>query len=163
MSVFRKLDYGRMLYESLRNYFSINSSGMISILFKYCACFLQVLQAPFIAYDAQRAINALVAQCAWQIGQLTNVLNFLYDNALSRIFLTQSVTKNLSAPKFPYTTTVQVRGFGVPAQAQARGFLDSISTSLVTINVPVSVPLPPLIATVEQIRLQGIHYEIVTF
>ena len=162
-SGFRNINYAKQLYEALRNYFSINTAGNVSIMFKYCACFLQVLQAPFDAYDAARQINALVAQCGWLIGQATNLLNYLYDSELSRIYMTQSKTLNLSAPQFPYTTSVQVRGFAEAAKAQCRGFFDSISTSKVIINVPASVNLSALTATVEQIRLQGIPYSIQTF
>jgi len=160
---FRNIDYGKMLYEALRNYFSVNSDGQITVLYKYCACFLQPLQLPFNNYDAARQINALVAQCRWQIGQLTNVLNFLFDTIQKRIFITQAKTSVLSAPSFPYNTPVQVRGFGSPAQAQARGFGDNTSTSKVVFNVPVGVNISNITAIIEQIRIQGIPYVIQTF
>lgn len=160
---FRNIDYSKMLYEALRNYFSVNTSGQVTVLFKYCACFLQPLQGPFNAYAATRAINALVAQCKWQIGQLTNVLNFLFDPLLKRITITQAKTAVLSAPNFEYTTHVQVRGFDEPAQAQVRSFTDNSSTSKVIFNVPASVDLSNITAIIEQIRIQGIPYVITTF
>ncbi len=159
----RNIDYGQMLYEAMRNYFSVNSAGQISILFKFCACFLQPLQAPFDAYAAARAINILVASCKWQIGQLTNVLNFLFDATMKRIFITQSQTSVLSAPNFEYVTHLQVRGFDEPALAQARSFTDNTSTSKVIFNVPAAVNISNITAIIEQIRIQGIPYEIQTF
>lgn len=160
---FRDIDYGKSLYEALRNYFSVNTSGRISILYQYCACFLQPMQAPFDAYDAARIINALVASCRWQIGQLTNVLNFLFDPLLKRITITQSKTTVLSAVNFEYPAILQVRGFDEAAIAQGRSFTDNSSTSKVTFNVPASVSLSNITAIIEQIRIQGIPYVIVQF
>lgn len=160
---FRNINYPKSLYESVRNYFAVNTSNEITILYKYLACFLEPLIGPFDEYVLFRTRQALIAQCKWQIGQLTNLLNYLYDSTLNRIFITQSQILALSAPKFAYTTEVQLRGFGVPAQGQVRKFGDQSSISNVVIHVPVSVNLSSLTAVVEQVRVQGIPYEIVTF
>ena len=127
------------------------------------ACFVQPLQAPFDEYDAARNINWLVAQCKWTIGQLTNVLNFIYDPDQNRIYITQSSTSNISAPKFPYLTQLQARKFGEATTAQGRKFQDSQSASIVVINIPASVNLSAITATIEQIRLQGKLYTINVF
>lgn len=160
---FRNINYSRQLYESLRAYLAVNSAGQISILYKILLCYLMPLQAPFADYDVFRRKMALIAQCKFQIGQLTNVLNMLYDATLKRIFITQSQTSNLQAQGFAYPAIVQARGFAEPAQVQARGFFDSSSKSVVTINVPVAADVVDLTATVELIRMKGIPYKIQTF
>lgn len=163
MPLFRNIDYGKMLYEALRNYYSINSTGELTILYKYMACMVQPLQDPFNAYAAQRTINALIAQCKWQIGQLTNVLNMLYDSTLKRIYITQNRPITTQAVGFPYNAITQARGFGEAAILQARGFGDTPARSTVIINIPVVIDIPSITATIEQIRLKGIPYEILTF
>lgn len=163
MTRFRTINYGKQLYESLRNYFSVNTQGNLSILYRFMACIMQLFQGPFDAYVVQRQTLWLIANCKWQIGQLTNVLNYLYDRADKRIYITQSRTTNTSAPTFEYPTTLQARKFGEMTPAQARKFFDSVSTSVVIINVPVSVNISAITATIELIRLQGIPYTINVF
>src|ERR1044072_3249275 len=102
MPNFKKIHYGRVLYETLRAYYSVNSSGNISQLYKYLLAIIQVMQAPFDGYDIYRTKEAIIANCKWQIGQLTNVLNYLYDNKLKRIFITQSVLTVINDPIFQY-------------------------------------------------------------
>lgn len=157
---FKNIDYSRQLFESLRSYFSLNSNSDISILYKILICFLQPLQPAFDAYDIFRVKEALIAQCEWQIGQLTNVLNSLYDTLLARIFITQSEVTVISDPKFEYDADHWDRTFAEDETVFERPFNDRASTSLVTINVPQGVDLADLIATVEQIRLKGIAYNI---
>lgn len=163
---FRYVDIGKMEYETLRGYYSVNSSGKISVLYKYIACLLAPLQNPFNAFDTQRQIQWLVAQCAWEIGQLTNVLNFLFDPSLKRIFITQSVSDPVSAVTFAYPAITQAFVFNEISTAsgnlQMRVF-GEVSRSILTINVPVSVNIPAITAIIEQIRLQGIPYRIVIF
>lgn len=158
---FKNIDYSRQLFESLRSYYSVNSAGAISILYKILICFLQPLQPAFDAYDLFRAKEALIAQCEWQIGQLTNVLNFLYDTLLSRIFITQSEVSVISDPKFEYDAIHWDQSFNDPDTVFERPFNDRASTSLVTINVPQGVDFADLTATIEQIRLKGFAYKIV--
>lgn len=162
MPLFKKLDYGRLLYESLRNYFSVNTEGQMSILYRFCAALLFPLVGPFDAYDAIRRIYEIIANCKWQIGQLTNVLNYLFDPLLKRIFLTQSKPQNISAPEFTYPNPVQMQEFGGVA-IQVREFNDRQSSSLVSINVPVGSDLDAITATVEQIKIAGIPYQIIEF
>lgn len=152
-----------MLYEALRNYFSVNSSNELSLLYKYMTCFVQPLQGPFDVYAAQRQVNWLVGQCKWTVGQLANVLNFLFDTELNRIYISQSLSSNISAPKFPYTSDLQARKFGEDTQVQGRKFLDPQSRTLVIINIPDSVNLSAITAIIEQIRLQGKLYTINVF
>ena len=160
---FRNINYSRQLYEALRNYFSVNNQGQVSMLYKILLCYLQILQGPFDTYNTFRVKEALIAQCKWQIGQLTNVLNMLYDALLKRIFITQSVGTTLQATGFAYAPLIQAQGFDAPAQVQGRGFFDSANETLVSINVPAGTDLVDLTATIEQIRVEGIDYQINTF
>lgn len=158
---FKNINYGRLLYEGLRNYYSVNAAGQVSILFKFLYAIVLPMQAPFDLLDSQRIVNAIVANCKWQIGQLTNVLNYLYDNTLNRIFITQSSAIVISATGFAYLAIQNISGFGGGNPVGVRGFLDQANQSTVIINVPASTNISELTATVEQIRLQGIAYQIV--
>lgn len=160
MAPFRTISYPKMLYEALRNYYSVNTSGNMSILFRYMAAIVAPLISPWNAYDVQRRQSWLIAQCKWEVGQLTNVLNYIYDTTLQRIYITQSTVHNVGAPKFPYPTTLQARKFGEDTPAQGRKFHDSLSTRTVVFNIPSTVSVAAISATIEQIRLQGIGYTI---
>jgi hypothetical protein len=159
---FKNINYARQLYESLRNYYSVNTAGQITILYKFLAAMLQPLQAPFDSFVLFRNKEALIASCKWQIGQLTNVLNFLYDSVLSRIFITQNSITVIADPMFQYAPINFDSDFGTAPLEFERKFTDRASETVVTINVPAGVDLADLTATVEQIRLKGIPYQIVT-
>lgn len=157
---FKNIDYTRQLFEALRSFYSLNSDSDISILYKILICFLQPLQPAFDAYDLFRIKEALIAATEWQIGNLTNVLNYLYDRLANRIFITQSEIAVISDPKFQYDAIHWDRTFFEDETVFERPFNDRSSTSLVTINVPQGVDLADLTATVEQVRLKGIAYKI---
>jgi hypothetical protein len=53
--------------------------------------------------------------------------------------------------------------FGETTSVFEREFGDRVAASLVTINIPSSVNESDLVATVEQIRMQGIPYIISVF
>jgi hypothetical protein len=163
MSSFRNINYGRLLFETLRNYFSVNATGEMSLLYKFLAAIVQPLQPPFDALVAYRTKEALIANCKWQIGQLTNVLNYLYDTTLKRIFITQSVLTVIADPMFEYAPVNFDVEFGETTSVFEREFGDRVAASLVTINIPSSVNESDLVATVEQIRMQGIPYIISVF
>ena len=149
-----------MLYEALRNYFSVNTSGNLTWLYKFCAACVQPLQAPFDAYAVKRAKSHLIAQCRWQIAQLTNLLNYLYDATLARIYIDQSVVTVVSDPTFDYDPVNFDALFEETVLIFERVFDDKATTSNVIIHVPTGVDMDDLIATVEQIRIQGIPYQI---
>lgn len=164
MAKFRNIHFGKLLYETLRGYFSVNTSGNISILYKFLLAIVQVLQNPFDAYVVYRTKESIISNCKWQIGQLTNVLNYLYDPSLSRIFITQSVIVAIADPTFSYPPIHFDKTFAdSPPSIFERTFGDRVATTLVTINVPAGTNISDLTATVEQIKLQGINYQIVTF
>lgn len=166
MSRFRTIDYGKMLYETLRAYFSVNAQGEMSLLYKFCAAIVAPIQKPFDNYNTYRINAALIASCKWQIGQLTNVLNYLYDNTLSRIFIGQSVVSTVSDPTFVYPPVNYDDVFANAYLINEREFGDSLNISTVSINIPVTVAassLSQITATLQLIRLEGIQYVINTF
>lgn len=161
MANFRNINYGKVLYEALRNYFAVNMNGDLTILYRYLAAIVQPLQQPFDAYVLFRTREALIASCKWQIGQLTNVLNFLFDTMLKRITVTQSAVFVIADPIFQYPPVHFDDEFGTEPQWSEPNFSDRTNTSLTTINAPLSVDLAELTAVIEQIRLKGIPYKIV--
>lgn len=160
---FRHIDIGILLYECLRAYYSVNSQRKVNWLYKYCAALVQPLQTPFEAYEAQRKQNGLIANSKFQIGQLTNVLNYLYDNILNRIFITQGKINQTVARDFDEPPILFERKFGETAIAFARNFNDPQTFTNAIIHVPVSANLSQLTATVAQMALQGLQYLIITF
>lgn len=160
MAVFKNINYGRSLYDGLRAYFSVNSTGQLSILYKLLFCIVQPMQAPFDLLNAQRTVNKIVANCKWQIGQLTNVLNYLFDPGLSRIFITQSISNIVSATTFEYTAIQNISEFGGGNPVFVRGFQDRSAQTSVIINVPPGTNISEITAIIEQIRIQGIAYQI---
>lgn len=160
---FRNIDYSKMLYETLRNYYSINANNQPSWLYIYLSCIIQPMQLPFNAYQTFRTLEALIAQCKWQIGQLTNVLNMIFDASLKRIFITQNTLLIIADPTFPYPPDHQDSDFGTAPKIQERGFFDRSAETIVTINVPIGIDQSAITAVVEQIRMQGIPYSIVFF
>lgn len=151
-----------MLYETLRAYFSVNSDGYVNNLYKYCACLVQPLIAPWDVFETQRIENGLIANTKWQMGQLTNVLNYLYDDVNNSIFITQITIEVPSVTGFEYPAIQQVGDFGELA-VQVRGFNDRSAQTPVIINVPDYVNTAQIIATINQIIIQGIVYELNIF
>ena len=163
---FRNINYPVMLLEALRNFFSINASGNVSTIYKYLSCFVQPFQLPFTNFEAFRNKEMLIANCKWQIGQLTNVLNMLYDASLKRIYITQSVVTVISDPMFQYAPVNFDSDFGTDPEIYEVEFDSRLNETLVTINIPTAVAtasLTDMIATIEQIRILGIPYQILTF
>jgi len=155
---FRAINFGKMLYSTLRAYFSVNTSG----LYQYCACIIQPLVAPWDSFQTARVTNGLIANTLWQIGQTTNVLNYLFDQIANSIYITQASNIIVSVTGFGYTAIQQVSGFGGRA-VQVRGFNDQAAQNITTINIPNYVNLSAITAIINQIIIAGIPYEIVTF
>lgn len=159
---FRYIDYPNMLLQTLRAYFSVNSQGKVNNFYTYLACIIQPLIAPFNTYAAQRITDGLIANCYWQIGQLTNVLNYLYDNVNNSIFITQSFPNPVSATTFGTPAIINAGTFGNDP-VWLREFNDIGDSSPVIFNVPNYVNLSQITATIALIALQGIYYEINIF
>jgi hypothetical protein len=65
---FRNINYRKLLFESLRNYFSITANGSVSTLLKYLTAFVQPLEVPFASFVTFRNKELLISQCKWQVG-----------------------------------------------------------------------------------------------
>jgi hypothetical protein len=164
MLQFRNIDYSKLMFESLRNYFSVNKNGLISILFKFCLACTWTLTDFFNDFDVFRKKQRLIAYCNWQTGQLTNVLNNLFDSVLLRITITQSrniqinvpvLTGNESSVFAPVLT-------GNESSILAYPSYDNFNIlSLVTINIPTNLwnniyTKTDIISTIAQIKISGI-------
>jgi hypothetical protein len=160
---FRTISIPVMLYETLRAYYSVNSAGKVNWLYKYCACLLQPLIGPLQQYETERVINGLIANSKFQIGQLTNVLNYLYDNIFNRIFITQAFIDQTVARNFSEAPISFARNFGETPIIFARNFGEQGKFINAIIHVPVSSNVSQLTATVAQMALQGLSYTIVVF
>jgi hypothetical protein len=85
---FKNINYLNMLLETVRYYFTYNAQGQISILYKFCSSFTVVLQSLWgtmtdtilTTFSGWRNNKLIIANCKWQIGQLTNVLNSLFTS-----------------------------------------------------------------------------------
>ncbi len=159
---FRTINYGRMLYETLRGYFSVNKKGKLNRLYQYCACLIQPLIVPWESFETARRLNGLIANTKWQMGQLTNVLNYLFDNQANSIYISQVSIDIVSVTGFQYAAIQQVGAFGGKA-VQVRGFNDRASQTPVIINIPDYVNLAAITAIINQVLISGIVYEINIF
>jgi hypothetical protein len=159
---FRNINFPVMLYETLTGFFSINLSGQASWLYKFCAACLSVLQPSFNAFQAFRTKEYIIANCKFQIGQLTNVLNYLYDPVQKRIYITQSTVGAVYFWKFAYPPSLFLSDFNSAPEAFLETFGSRVAVSTVSINVPAGIDLVDLTATVAQIAITGIPYQIVT-
>lgn len=151
-----------MLYETLTGFYSINSAGQVSWLYKFCAACLSILQVPFNNFVVFRTKEYIIANCKFTIGQLTNVLNYLYDPVQNRISITQSTVGAVFFWKFAYPPSLFLSDFGSAPLAFLETFGSRVAVSAVTINVPPGIDLIDLTATVAQIAISGIPYQIVT-
>jgi hypothetical protein len=168
MNLFKKIDYSKMLRETLRAYHSVNAAGQLSYMYKFCLCCLYPLQAPFNNFDTWRIRTALIANCKWQIGQLKNVLNMLYDANLQRIYISQAIPIYVFAPNIDESeSTIYAPNID---EGESTVFAPNIDdpilySDMVIIFVPASIYSntalkSQLIADIEQIKFAGIFYTI---
>jgi len=174
MKLFKDINYGLMLFDALRNYFSVNSSGNLSILYRYLLSCLYPLQDQFDNFGLWRVEKKLIAGCAYQIGQFTNLLNYLYDSALNRIYIDQASNYILYAPTFDdglleadMTFAPTFDGGIVNADMTYATTFDDFFFffTIVTIWIPATYYadaqiLSQITATVEQIKIDGLDYQI---
>lgn len=159
-SDFRNINFTALLYETLSGFLSINKAGTPTWFYKYCVACLVLLQQPFLDFVTFRNKEYLIANCKWQIGQLTNVLNYLYDSTLSRINISQAVATPEFLMEFTYPPEQFLGDFDSDPMEFWNSFGSGPATSIVTINVPAGVDLADLTATVAQIAIAGIKYTI---
>lgn len=169
MAQFKTIDISKVLYESMRAYHSVNTAGQLSYLYKLALCCLYPLQIPFNQFDLWRRRELLIANCKWQIGQLTNVLNILYDPTLKRIFINQNSSGYVFVPNIDDANS-DVFAPNID-DANSNIYLSNIDDdpligTIVAIYVPLdiySVSLSQIISDMEQIKLSGIQYQIIPF
>ena len=157
---FRHVDFPVCLYESLRTYYSVNSQGKVNWLYKLCAANIQPMQCYWTTYEQLRATNGLIAGGKFQIGNLTNILNYLYDNVLNRIFITQGFYEQTVAREFGSAIAFG-RQFGETPILFAREFGDAILFVGAVIHIPTSANLSQVTATVAQMAIRGVSYTII--
>ena len=158
----RNIDIPRMLYETLTGFFSINANNQVTWLYKFCSACLAGLQPYLNTFFTFLAKEILIANCKWQIGQLTNVLNYLYDPIQNRITITQSAVTPEFFWMFAYPPAMFLSDFGSAPLVFLETFGSPTAQSDVTINVPAGIDLADLTAAVAQIAIDGISYKIVT-
>jgi hypothetical protein len=154
-----------MTYETLRNYFSVNKAGRLSILYKFLLACLWPLQQQWNTFELWRQKIWLISQCKWQIGQLTNVLNTLYDPISKRIFTTQAEAGYIFAPTIDYESDLFAPTIAVESTEFAPTILDSTLLRETIINIPSIISgddsvYSDFIATIEKIRILGLLYTI---
>ena len=166
MSVFRKIDFSQLLKESLRNFFTVNKAGKLSIMYRFCLAVIYPLQLAWNDFEAYRQKTWLISQCKWQLGQLSNVLNMLYDPINKSIYLTQAEAGAIFAPTIDYNSSIFAPVIS-DSSAIFAPTIDNISNIKETvINIPNTITgdqRSDLIATIEKIRLLGLKYSINTF
>ena len=162
---FKNVYYPSLLHENLRDYSSVNKAGQLSYLYKFLLCVLMPLQNAFDSYDIYRKKMFLISICKWQIGQLTNVLNYLYDSINNSIYITQSSIDKVFVPVFAETTHVFATVFAETTTVFAPTFSDIAKIHPMKIMVPSytftnTSQLSDLVASCEMIRPLGLKYEI---
>lgn len=174
MKQFRVIQYGKLLFEGLRNYFSVNSNGLLSILYRYLLSCIYPMQQPIDDFSVWRTNKKLIAGCYYQIGQLTNLLNFLFDSTQNRIYITQAGAGLLFVPTlndgnlladmtFAPTLT---DGVVLSDMTLAPTFNDTnYSFTQAIIWLPSDIYndaaiLQQITALVEQVKIQGLFYNI---
>jgi hypothetical protein len=168
MSQYKNIYYPSLLHESLRDYFSVNKSGKLSLLYRFLLCVLLPLQAAWDIFETYRQKIWLISVCKWQLGQMQNLLNYLYDPDFKRIFLTQSTVVNIYVPVFAENTDIYVAVFAETTYIYLSTANDLPMVHPMTINIPAvissdALKYGDLIATVEKIRLVGLTYVVQTF
>src|ERR1017187_6022852 len=102
MPLLKNISYPKQIYSTLGSYFSINSNGLLSILYRMCLSLIYPFQLTFNTFDIWRRKKLLIAYCDWKVGQLTNLLNKLYDPIYNRIYITQTFVQQLFEPDIDY-------------------------------------------------------------
>jgi hypothetical protein len=163
---FKDIQYHEMLLQTLGAYLSVNSSGKLSILYKNIYACLKPLQSWFNDFSTWRNTERIIADCRWEIGQLTNVLNYLFDTTLKRIFISQRQYALIFSPTLDYESL----DFD-PSMTTESAIYEPNINDIYTVNSQVVVNLPSdlyndnykqseIISVVEQIKIDGIHYVI---
>lgn len=160
-SNFRGIELKALLYETLSGFLSLNKALDPTWLYKFCAACLVIMDVPLTDFYAFRNKEYLIANCKWQVGQLQNVLNFLYDKVQNRIIVAQSIAHPEFLMEFGYAPEQFLSEFEEDPIEFWREFNDGTASSSVIISIPVDADLVDLTATVAQIAMEGVPYKIV--
>ena len=167
MAIFRNISPTVMLTETMR-WFATNRDGNPSKLYKFLFAVVYVLQNYFQSFSAWRDEKFIIANCKWQIGQLTNVLNYFFDPVNKTIYIDQVTLLDCFVPDFTVNpSTVFVPDLTVDPSTV---FVPDLDSTVIITEVIIHVPSPyytpgtpentALIAVLEQIKITGIPYTI---
>jgi hypothetical protein len=157
-----------MLTETMR-WFATNKDGQPSKLYKFLFACVQIWQDWFSGFSMWRNEKFIIANCKWQIGQLTNVLNYFFDPINKTIYIDQVTLLNTFDPVL---TGNQAVNFDLPITGNESTlyeptFSPNVIITGVIIHVPNAIYIDPaqmtaLTSVIEQIRITGISYTIVS-
>jgi hypothetical protein len=166
MSQFKTIDYGMMTFEALRNFHALNKENLLSIEYRYTLSMVWPLNLSFSDFDKWRQEKQIIANCKWTIGQVTNVLNYLFDAELKRIYISQKRVANVFAPAIDYESAILAPDIEEESAVLAPNIDDNItSLAEVKIHIPSDLYnshiLGQIISVIEQIKMTGIFYNII--
>ena len=166
MSNFHSIDYSKMIYSGLRDYFAVNKKGKLSFMYIFLMCVCYPLQQIWNNFEVYRKKTWLISQTKWQVGQLTNLLNYLYDPTNS-ISIDQAASNQVYATNINYDpiiwASVITDSGHDPVYLPLIG--DNPQLSGVIIHIPAALNnnvslFYDFLATLEKIRPLGIFYTI---
>jgi len=150
----------------MRNSFAINKAGELSIMYKFCLSCVYPLQTAFDSFETWRQRQLIIANCNYTIGQLKNVLNYLFDNTnfvapdWGRITISQAQFNYIYAP-----TIDDESGTDAPTITDESGtFAPTIDSDPNQKNVMFNIPsdlsgsLADILATIDQIKIDSLIY-----
>ena len=158
--MFKIITYPKLVYEWLRNYFSVNADGELSLMYRFITSIVYSLQDPFNAYDIFRRKKWLISQCSYTVGQLQSVLNMLYDSMLNRITVTQSAALNMYVYGFDDTNITYIYGFDDTDETFMTNFYNNVMVSNASINIPTSINTTDIVSVINQIKIAGVQITI---
>jgi hypothetical protein len=178
MTLFKRIEYPYLLFETLRNYFSLNSNGRLSILYRYLYCILHPLQQKFNDFDIIRIRQKIIAGCKWERTQLLNVLNHLFPSNIGTITLSESGTNIKFAPDIAmgnpatspasdytfYSPDISMGDTSIPPASDYTYFAPDLSAPYISIQfltfiVPADVTHNEVRNVIDQINI-GINYNV---
>jgi hypothetical protein len=179
MSQFKIIEYGKLLYETLRSNLSVTKvytddtgthGGLLSIIYRYCLSMVIYLQSYLDSFHIWRGNKWLISQCKFEIGQLTNMLRYMFDPT-NNLYISQTLVANVFVPSIVYyESSVLVPSLITSESSVLAPSITSQYTirSLITFHVPLdysiigSVKYNELVSVIEQVKFSGINYNIVS-
>ncbi len=166
MAKLKYINYPRMIFDSLTDFFSVNSEGNLSFMYRFMTGWLWVFQDYFDSFDAFRQKILIIAQCKFTIGQLTNTLNALYDSLLNRIYIGQASYVQVDTLWYGEPDTdelVNTLWYGEPDTDElvnTAWYGESVIADYATINIPAALSTTDIEATIKKIAPEGLNYTI---